>query len=93
MTAFHVFAAICSTILVANAFALTWAHTLVPLEENDPSYQRDFDKAKKMKLLFKFVNVVLTILGFMQIFIADHSFDIYYDILNYKKAMVGLGAE
>ena len=65
MTAFHVFAAICSSILVVNAFALTWAHTLVPLDENDPSYQREFDKAKKMKLLFKFVNVVLTILGFM----------------------------
>ena len=91
MTAFHVFAAICSTVLVVNAFALTYAHTITPEESGDPSYQRDFDKAKKLKLLFKLVNVVCTILGFMQIFIADHSFDIYYDILNYKKAMVGLG--
>ena len=64
MTAFHVFAAICSSILVANTFALTYAHTITP-EEGDPSYQRDFDKAKKLKLLFKLVNVVCTILGFM----------------------------
>ena len=69
MTAFHVFAAICCTILVANTFALTYAHTITPepnpTGENDPSYERENAKAKKLKLLFKLVNVVCTILGFM----------------------------
>ena len=78
-TAFHEFASICSTIVVALSFVFTWVHSWNGKDEN----------AKRRKHWFllgcKLANVTLTILGFFQLFIADMNFDIADDIKDYAK--------
>ena len=67
-TAFHEFASICSTIVVALSFIFTFVHSIQGNTE---------DKKRRkhwMLLACKLANVTLTILGFFQLFIADMYF-------------------
>jgi hypothetical protein len=75
MTAFHEFAFFTSLVLVANCFLLP-LFTMLP---NNEEGKRP-DMKKFIILILKMVNVALVVLGFVQIFISDHSFDIKDDL-------------
>ena len=73
-TAFHEFSAICSVVLVLLPFAFTFAHSRPVTNEASKS------KKHWILLICKLANVVLGVLGFIQLFSADMYFDIAEDI-------------
>ena len=74
MTSFHEFMAICSVVLQVVSWILIFAHFL-------PESSEKMNTGKKfIVLVSKIAVVVLTILGFVQIFISDGSFDIKDDL-------------
>ena len=84
MTAFHEFSLILALALVINTFLLTYTYSKQP--ENDGQKK----KLALYKILGKMINVAVTALSFMQLFISDYSFDIGEDVVEtevYQKAM------
>ena len=79
-TSFYEFLAICSTILVIFTFFFAFAHSM------NATTEAEVNRKRYILLLCKIVNVTLTIIAFVCLFISEFSFDIGEDITNYAVA-------